>query len=83
MVPYTVEQMYALVDDVETYPEFLPWCTDADIKTRSTEELVASLTIGYSGLNSGFMTRNRLEPPDRMSMTLLDGPFFWSASMRL
>ena len=47
MVPYSAEQMYALVDDVEIYPEFLPWCTGSKLKSRETEELVASLEIGY------------------------------------
>jgi ribosome-associated toxin RatA of RatAB toxin-antitoxin module len=75
MVPYSAEQMYGLVDDVEMYPEFLPWCTGADLQSRKPDELVAGLTIGYSGLNSSFMTRNMLDPPQCMTMELLDGPF--------
>lgn len=75
LVPYSAAQMYALVDDVETYPEFLPWCTKAELQSRVETELIASLTIGYGALNSAFTTRNRLQPPVSMTMELLDGPF--------
>ena len=75
LVPYSAEAMYALVDDVESYPEFLPWCTAAELVSRDAGELVAGLTIGYGALNSRFTTRNRLSPPEQMTMELLDGPF--------
>ena len=75
MVPYSAAQMYALVDDVELYPEFLPWCAAAALQSRDDNELVASLTIGYGAFNSSFTTRNLLRPPDSMSMQLQDGPF--------
>lgn len=67
--------MYGLVDDVESYPEFLPWCTGAELVSRDSDELVAGLTIGYGALNSAFTTRNKLNPPEQMTMELLDGPF--------
>jgi ribosome-associated toxin RatA of RatAB toxin-antitoxin module len=75
MVPYSAEQMYALVDDVEAYPEFLPWCAASVLQSRTTEEFIASLTIGYGALNSAFTTRNLLRPPHSMTMQLQDGPF--------
>jgi len=75
LVPYSAEQMYQLVDDVESYAEFLPWCTATELKSRDAQELVACLTIGYGAFNSSFTTRNMLEPPVQMSMQLLDGPF--------
>ncbi|MGI9291890.1 MAG: type II toxin-antitoxin system RatA family toxin [Gammaproteobacteria bacterium] len=75
MVPYTAEQMYALVDDVEAYPEFLPWCTAAELVSRDEEQFVASLSIGYGVMNSAFTTRNELQPCTSMNMELLDGPF--------
>lgn len=75
MVPYSADQMYALVDHVEAYPEFLPWCTASELVSRDEAELVASLTIGYGALNSAFTTRNELQPPTSMNMQLLDGPF--------
>ncbi|MCP4000323.1 MAG: type II toxin-antitoxin system RatA family toxin [Gammaproteobacteria bacterium] len=75
MVPYSAEQMYALVDDVDAYSDFLPWCTASVLQSRDTEEFVASLTIGYGALNSAFTTRNLLHPPSSMTMQLQDGPF--------
>lgn len=75
MVPYSAEQMFALVKDIEGYPEFLPWCTRSELQSRTDDELIASLTIGYGALNSTFSTRNQLQPPVLMSMELLDGPF--------
>jgi ribosome-associated toxin RatA of RatAB toxin-antitoxin module len=75
MVSYSAAQMYALVDDVEAYPEFLPWCEAAVLKSRTDVELVASLTIGYGPLNSSFTTCNSLQPPESMTMRLQDGPF--------
>ena len=75
MVPYSAAQMYTLVDNVELYPEFLPWCTAAELQSRDTDELVASLTIGYGAFNSSFTTRNELCPPESMTMQLQDGPF--------
>lgn len=75
MVPYSAEQMYALVDDIEAYPEFLPWCAGASVASRSDAELIASMKIGYGALNSSFTTCNSLEPPAAMTMRLRDGPF--------
>ncbi|HJP04051.1 MAG: ubiquinone-binding protein [Chromatiales bacterium] len=75
LVPYSAEAMYRLVDNVESYPEFLPWCAAAELISRDTDELVAGLTIGYGALNSQFTTRNKLKPPEQMTMELLDGPF--------
>ena len=75
MVPYTDKQMYALVEDVASYPQFLPWCTGSELKSQNADELVASLTIGYAGLNGSFATRKELRAPKSMSMQLLDGPF--------
>jgi len=75
MVPYAPARMYALVDDVESYPDFLPWCTAAELIERSDSELVASLAIGFGALNSSFTTRNERRPPESMTMALQDGPF--------
>jgi ribosome-associated toxin RatA of RatAB toxin-antitoxin module len=75
MVPFSAAQMYALVENVECYPEFLPWCDAATLLNKSAEELVASLNIGFGSLNSSFTTRNQLEPPTSMTMELQDGPF--------
>ncbi len=75
LVPYTPEQMFALVDDFARYPEFLPWVSTAQILNRTDTERVGQLGISRSGLNERFTTRNVVSPPNRLEMKLLDGPF--------
>jgi ribosome-associated toxin RatA of RatAB toxin-antitoxin module len=75
LVPFTPAQMYALVEDVERYPEFLPWCAGAQLHERDEHALRASIDIGLAGLSSRFGTRNELDPPHRMTMELVEGPF--------
>ena len=67
--------MYALVNDVEAYPEFLPWCAGARIVSRSEHEMVAEVDIGFSGIRQSFSTRNLLDPPNRIVIALRNGPF--------
>lgn len=75
LVMYSAEQMYALVNDVESYPQFLSGCTATELISKTDDELVASLTISKLGVNQTFTTRNKLHFPDRMELTLVDGPF--------
>ena len=75
LVPFTAEQMYALVDDVSRYPEFLPWCRKAEERERTPKEVVASLQIHKGALHAHFTTRNRLEPYEAIFLELVDGPF--------
>ena len=75
LVSYTPEQMYQLVDDIEAYPAFLPWCGDATILNRDNNTVEASLFIAHSGLNKTFSTRNSNFPYEKIEMRLLDGPF--------
>ncbi len=75
LVMYSAEQMYALVNDVESYPQFLPGCAATELISKTDEELVASLTISKIGVNQTFTTRNKLQFPDRMELSLVDGPF--------
>jgi ribosome-associated toxin RatA of RatAB toxin-antitoxin module len=67
--------MFALVDDVATYPQFLPWCAASDVRKIEGELMEAGITIGYRGLNQAFVTRNLRAPGERIEMQLLDGPF--------
>lgn len=67
--------MYALVDDVESYPEFLPWCTDVEVHSRSDDVVEASLELRRAGLRKRFRTRNRLTPKRSMALQLVGGPF--------
>jgi ribosome-associated toxin RatA of RatAB toxin-antitoxin module len=82
VVPYTAEQMYELVNGVESYPEFLPWCTAAEVQERSETELTAVLTFEAAGARQSFTTRNRMQPGRRIDVHLVTGPFkyldgFW------
>jgi len=75
IVPYTPAQMFALVDDVERYPEFLPWCTAAEVLQCGGESMKATLRIGYRGVRQSFSTENRRHAPNEIRMKLVDGPF--------
>jgi len=75
LVPYSAEQMFRLVDDIEQYPAFMQGCLDARVIERSDREVVGELTLGKAGIRQSFSTRNRLEPPHRMEMSLVEGPF--------
>ena len=75
LVPYTPAQMFALVDDFERYPEFLPWVSAASIIERTETERVGRLEMARAGLREQVTTRNVVTPPGRMEMRLLDGPF--------
>ena len=75
IVPYTPQQMFDLVADVERYPEFLPWCTDAQLLARNERELTGRIAISQGPLNVSFTTRNELDEPRWMSMDQVEGPF--------
>jgi coenzyme Q-binding protein COQ10 len=76
IVPYSPDQMYALVADVETYPDFLPWCVGARIKKREGSVFFADLMIGYKLIRERFTSRVELHPEDRrIDVTYTDGPF--------
>lgn len=74
VVPYTVRQMYELVNAIEDYPRFLPWCGKSTIVSRTDEEVVAELEISWKGMSKSFSTRNRLHPYNRMEISLVNGP---------
>jgi len=75
LVMHSAEQMYGLVNDVESYPQFLPGCASTEIISKTDDELVASLTISKVGVNQTFTTLNKLQYPKRMELSLVDGPF--------
>lgn len=74
IVPYTQRQMFELVNDIASYPRFLPWCQSSSIVSRTEDEIVATLVANWNGIHKQFTTRNRLEPCHRMTMTLVNGP---------
>jgi ribosome-associated toxin RatA of RatAB toxin-antitoxin module len=74
-VPYTAEQMFDLVNDIESYPLFLHWCSGARIEVRQGNTVEASLEIGVLGFSRSFRTRNTLARPIRIQIELVSGPF--------
>lgn len=82
IVPFTAAQMYALVDYIEDYPDFLPWCKSVQILKRDADEVHARLDLSRGGIQKSFTTCNRLQHNKMIEMCLLDGPFrhlhgFW------
>jgi ribosome-associated toxin RatA of RatAB toxin-antitoxin module len=75
IVEHAAGEMFSLVDDIESYPRFLPWCRAAKVDERTAEWVQATLSVGMRGLNQTFSTRNELHPPEAMDMRLLKGPF--------
>ena len=75
LVPYPAESMYALVNDVAHYPEFLPWCRSARILSQGDTEMRASLEFARGGFHKTFTTRNSMQPGQNIVITLEDGPF--------
>jgi len=75
LVLHTAEEMFVLINDVERYPEFLPWCAKTEVVSRTEDELVATLYLSKAGLNYSFTTRNQLHYPTRMTLELEEGPF--------
>lgn len=81
-VPYTCEQMYKLVNQIEDYPQFLPYISNSVVHHRDEMEVQASLEITAAGLTKSFTTRNRLQANKMIEIRLVDGPFhhlegFW------
>jgi ribosome-associated toxin RatA of RatAB toxin-antitoxin module len=75
LVPFSSEQMFALVDDIPAYPEFLPYCVGSEEFERSDGSVVARLELRRARVRQGFTTRNTLTRPDRIEMALVEGPF--------
>ena len=75
LVMYTPRQMFDLVNDVQSYPQFLPWCTASSVDVRSPTERIATVKISRSVLHTSFTTHNTLQPGRQISMQLTDGPF--------
>jgi ribosome-associated toxin RatA of RatAB toxin-antitoxin module len=75
LVTYTAAQMFALVNDVERYPEFLPWCVAAQVRAVSANEVTATLRVARGVLQAEFTTLNQLTPDARIQMRLTHGPF--------
>jgi len=79
---HSCEQMYNLVNEVEKYSEFLPYCQESIVHHRDEDEVQATLVIAAAGMHKSFTTRNRLQINKMIEIRLIDGPFshlegFW------
>ena len=75
LVPYSSREMFVLVDDVEAYPEFLPWCNRADVLNRTDDVVEATLDLHKGGISKEFTTRNARRDSSAIDISLLGGPF--------
>lgn len=75
LVEYSAQQMFDLINDIAAYPQFMPGCLGADIISQTDEMVEARLTLGKSGIQQSFVTRNVLNPPNVMVMHFVEGPF--------
>jgi coenzyme Q-binding protein COQ10 len=73
-LPYTPEQLFVLVSEVERYHEFLPWCKGARITERGKDFIKADLVIGYKIIQEKFTSRVTFDKPHRVSVEYLSGP---------
>lgn len=75
LIAHSAQQMFDLVDRVEDYPQFLPWCSKTELKFRDAHKTAATLHISYLSVKSHFTTENDKEAPLLMQIRLVDGPF--------
>lgn len=82
LVPYSPAEMFTLVDDIESYPQFLPWCRGAKVHSRDEDEVYATIELARGAIHKSFTTHNRLQKNKIIEMRLVEGPFhhlegFW------
>jgi ribosome-associated toxin RatA of RatAB toxin-antitoxin module len=75
LVLHPAMDMFRLVQDVPSYPEFLSWCVSSEVHEQTPEQQLASLVIKVSGITQKFTTRNRFVPGEQLTLSLVDGPF--------
>ena len=75
IVEHGAPAMYALVEDIEAYPSFLPWCREARVRERTPQRTVATLAVGLKGLRYEFTTQNAKRPHEAIDLKLIEGPF--------
>ncbi|WP_276894959.1 type II toxin-antitoxin system RatA family toxin [Frischella perrara] len=75
MEPYSAQQMFDLVNDINSYPQFVPDCIDTGVLQRDDNLLLAYIEVEKFGFKKRFTTLNRLKEPSKIEITLIDGPF--------
>jgi len=74
-VPYACEVVFEVVDQIDAYSEFLPWCAESQVLHRTEMEVIATLVLAKSGIRQSFTTKNQLIRPNAIGLSLVDGPF--------
>ncbi len=75
LVPHRAAAMYALVEDIERYPDFLPWCSGTSVLARDPARTVATIEVDFRGVRQQFTTENAKRPPELIELRLVRGPF--------
>ncbi|MEO7251792.1 MAG: SRPBCC family protein [Arenimonas sp.] len=75
LVRHSAVRMYGLVNDVASYPQRFDWCEGSSVIEESPKQMVARLDVRVAGFAVSFTTRNKLTPPTRIALQLVDGPF--------
>jgi ribosome-associated toxin RatA of RatAB toxin-antitoxin module len=75
LVPHSAGAMFALVADIASYPQFLPWCSGSRIVERAGERVTAEIDISFHGLTQSFTTVNEQHADERIELALVSGPF--------
>jgi ribosome-associated toxin RatA of RatAB toxin-antitoxin module len=75
LIWYSAAEMYGLVTDVASYPQFLPWCDQARVLAQDGDTMTANIGISFAGIRQSFTTRNVHVKDRKVSLTLVDGPF--------
>jgi len=75
LIAFPAADVYALVNDIEQYPMFLPWCSQTEVVSRSETEVVARIDIAVRGRRETLVTRNRLTPTTAIDLGMIEGPF--------
>lgn len=74
VVPYSAKQIFELINDIASYPKFIPWCSASKIISMQEHEVIATLEISWRGVRKSFTTRNKLQPDQRIDISLVSGP---------
>ncbi len=80
-MPFSAQQMYDLVNDVEAYPEFLPWCKATQVHMRDLTNLRATIHLAKGALNHSITTHNQMQPHEKITMEYVAGPFKYCSGM--
>ncbi len=75
LLPYSAEQMYKLVNDIDSYPEFVPWCVKCEVHSENEKEKQATMSFAKRGINASVTTCNELDTNKSITMRLQEGPF--------